>query len=59
LALLIALYASYSLSTALYALIPIGIGLSDLIYYFTVGKKEAEALQRIQEVTLADTDRFQ
>ena|SRR5205085_6608159 len=31
---------------ALFSLVPIGIGVAQLIYYFVEGKKEAEALER-------------
>ena len=43
LALLVALYFNETASKALYALIPIAIGLHYLIYYFVVGKKTAMA----------------
>jgi hypothetical protein len=43
LGLLVALYFNVTPSKALYALIPIGIGLHYLIYYFVVGKQEAVA----------------
>ena len=45
LALLVALYFNARPTRSLYALIPIAIGLHYLIYYFTVGKKEAEYLE--------------
>jgi hypothetical protein len=44
-ALLAALYFNSSPSTSLYALIPIAIGVHYLIYYLTVGKKEALAVE--------------
>jgi len=54
--LFIALYFN-SRRAALYALIPIGVGLAHLIYYFMVGRKEAEALcaraQDAQDATAA------
>jgi len=43
--LFIALYFMVGLSIALFALIPLGIGLAFLIYYFAVGRKEAERLE--------------
>ena len=43
LALLAALYFNDKGVEALYALIPVAIGLHYLIYYFVAGKKEAEA----------------
>ncbi len=39
----VAVYAMFDLRHALFGLIPIGIGLAHLIYYFVEGKKEAEA----------------
>lgn len=42
----IALWASVDSNWALFSLIPIGIGLAHLIYYFVEGKKEAEAIDR-------------
>jgi len=39
----VAVYATFDLSHALFGLIPIGIGLAHLIYYFVEGKREAEA----------------
>lgn len=45
LALGIALLFNCGIDTALFALIPLGIGLALLIFYFTVGKKEAEAAE--------------
>lgn len=43
LAVLVAIYFNYGGKAALFALIPIAIGLHNLIYYYTVGKKEAAA----------------
>ena len=43
LAAMVALYATFELRYALFGLIPAGIGLAHLIYYFVEGKKEAEA----------------
>jgi hypothetical protein len=42
----LALWQTVSLDWALFSLIPIGIGLAHLIYYFVEGKKEAEALEQ-------------
>ena len=46
LAVTVAVYATFDLSHALFGLIPIGIGLAHLIYYFVEGRKEAEAAER-------------
>ena len=43
--------------TALFALIPVGIGLAYLIYYFAVGRKEAELLEAAERAKLAETSR--
>jgi hypothetical protein len=43
LATLVALYFNFNSAVALYALIPIAIGLHCLIYYYVIGKKEAAA----------------
>jgi hypothetical protein len=43
LAVLVALYFNFSGKVALYALVPIAIGLHYLIYYFAIGRKEAAA----------------
>ena len=43
LAAMVAVYATFDLSHALFGLIPAGIGLAHLIYYFVEGKREAEA----------------
>ena len=59
LALFAALYATLEFAVALFAMIPTGIGLAYLIYYFTVGKQEAERLQAAQAARLAETDRAQ
>jgi hypothetical protein len=40
------LLGTVSSNWALFSLVPIGIGLAHLIYYFVEGKKEAEALER-------------
>jgi hypothetical protein len=42
---------------ALYALIPAGIGLACLIYYFTVGRRLALAMAGPREMALADATR--
>jgi hypothetical protein len=46
LAVTVAVYATFDLSHALFGLIPIGIGLAHLIYYFVEGKREAEAAEQ-------------
>jgi hypothetical protein len=46
--LLIALVAGHRGDSALFALVPAGIGLAYLIYYFAVGRKEAQALEAAQ-----------
>ena len=56
LSLLVALYFTHS-HAALFALIPTAIGLAYLIYYFAVGKKEAEALEAERKAKAAGTDR--
>ena len=40
------LLTTVGLNWALFSLVPIGIGLAHLIYYFVEGKKEAEAIER-------------
>jgi hypothetical protein len=47
LAAMVAVYATFDLSHALFGLIPIGIGLAHLIYYFVEGRREAEAAEQI------------
>lgn len=44
-ALFAALYFTTKFSVALFALVPAGIGLALLVYYFTVGRKEAAELE--------------
>ena len=44
---MVAVYATFDLSHALFGLIPIGIGLAHLIYYFVEGRREAEAAEQI------------
>ena len=46
LAAMVAVYTMFDLSHALFGLIPAGIGLAHLIYYFVEGKKEAEAMEQ-------------
>jgi Domain of unknown function (DUF6249) len=48
----VALYA-YHPEVALYALIPVGVGLAFLIYYFAVGRKQAQAVQAKEPPELA------
>jgi len=57
LALLVALYFNGEGTTALYALIPVAVGLAYLIYYFAVGKKEAEALEAERKVKAEEINR--
>jgi hypothetical protein len=40
---MVAVYATFNLSHALFGLIPVGIGLAHLIYYFVEGKNEPTA----------------
>ena len=40
------LWGTAGLDWALFSLVPIGIGLAHLIYYFVEGKKEAEVLEQ-------------
>lgn len=44
---------------ALFALIPLGIGVACLIYYFTVGRKLAAALDEERKARLAEAARVQ
>ncbi len=53
-ALLIALYFVVSPRIALFALIPLGIGLALLIYYFAVGRKEALAIEADRKARAAE-----
>ena len=46
LAAMVAVYTMFDLSHALFGLIPAGIGLAHLIYYFVEGRKEAEAMEQ-------------
>ena len=45
--------------TALFALIPAGIGVACLIYYFTMGRKLAAALEEERKARLAEAARIQ
>jgi len=45
-----AVYAKEDLNHALFGLIPAGIGLAHLIYYFVEGRKEAEAAEQTASV---------
>jgi uncharacterized protein YacL len=47
LGLLVALFFNKP-SASLWALLPVGVGLAHLVYYFTVGRKEADALLAAQ-----------
>jgi hypothetical protein len=53
LGLAVALYCMCNFNVALFALIPLGVGLALLIFYFTVGKKEAEAADAERQARLA------
>ena len=44
----------YQPDSALWALIPIGLGLAFLIYYFTVGRKEAAAINARRQARIAE-----
>jgi uncharacterized membrane protein HdeD (DUF308 family) len=57
LALLIALRCTGEPETAWFGLIPAGIGAAYLIYYFTVGYKEAELAEQTLRAKLAETNR--
>jgi hypothetical protein len=54
LAVLVALYFNFSGKVALFALIPIAIGLHYLIYYSVIGKKEAAALEAERRAKTAE-----
>ncbi len=54
-ALTIALFAVDGLDSALFALIPVALGLAHLIYYFTVGKRLAQAMEAAELAKLAET----
>jgi uncharacterized membrane protein YfcA len=55
--LFVALYFAASLKPALFALMPLGIGLALLIYYFTVGRKQALALEEAKKARAAEATR--
>jgi len=57
LSLMVALYFTHS-NGALFGLIPTAIGLAYLIYYFAVGKKEAEALEAARKARAAGPNRL-
>jgi hypothetical protein len=46
----VAVYVAIDHEQALFGLIPAGIGLAHLIYYFVEGRKEAEALEQTKAV---------
>jgi peptidoglycan/LPS O-acetylase OafA/YrhL len=50
-----AFYIDEQLHTALLTLIPAGIGLAYLIFYFAVGRKEAEAFEAAQKAKASET----
>jgi len=52
---LLALYQEGDEDVAWFGLIPMGIGAAYLIYYFAVGRKEAEALELAAKAKLAET----
>ena len=52
---LLALHKADEEDAAWFGLIPMGIGAAYLIYYFTVGRKEAEALEAAEKAKLAET----
>jgi hypothetical protein len=56
LGLLMALHR-YHPESALYGLIPVGFGLAFLIYYFTVGRKEAAAYEARRNARLSEASR--
>ena len=56
LALTVALFFTHS-GAALFGLIPTAIGLAYLIYYFAVGKREAEAIEAERKAKAVATDR--
>ena len=57
LALFFALFFLVGLRIALFGLIPLGIGLAFMIFYFTVGKKEAERLEAERKAKSAAANR--
>jgi peptidoglycan/LPS O-acetylase OafA/YrhL len=52
---LLALYQHGEEDGAWFGLIPMGIGAAYLIYYFVVGRKEAEALEAAEQAKLGET----
>lgn len=56
LSLMVALYFTHS-HGALFGLIPTAIGLAYLIYYFAVGKKEAETIEAERKARVAGNNR--
>jgi hypothetical protein len=56
-ALLVALYLNEKGASALYALIPIAIGLHYLIYYYVIGRKEAAATEAERKAKAAEIGR--
>lgn len=52
---LLALYKSGEEDAAWFGLIPMGIGAAYLIYYFAVGRQEAEALEAAEKAKLVET----
>jgi hypothetical protein len=51
----VATWATAGLDWALFGLVPVGIGLAHLIYYFVEGKKEAQAIERDRLSPVAGT----
>ena len=47
----VAVYATFDLRRALFGLIPAGIGLAHLIYYFVEGRREAEVVEQAASVS--------
>jgi hypothetical protein len=54
-ALLIAFQAGYREHLTIFGLVPAGIGLAYLIYYFVVGRKEATAMEAAEKAKSAET----
>ena len=53
----IGLYAAEGFEAAFFGLIAVGIGAAYLIYYFLVGRQEAEAFEAERKAKLAETNR--
>jgi hypothetical protein len=51
----LATWVTAGVDWALFGLVPIGLGLAHLIYYFVEGKKEAEAIERDRLSAVAGT----